>query len=228
MEIFENEEELYHHGIRGQKWGLRRYQNKDGSLTPAGRKRYMTDANFRAKYASNLPKTKPEESAAERHARLKKSTDANELYKYKSELSNEELRDRIQRIQLEQQLSTYVKKEPTKIEKAQKRIEDVTKKLNKVNEFAKSPAGKMIINKVKKEIGIETPKINNDYQKFLRDISSKTNEEVRDMLSRLKNERELEKLLGNANNTDSNNSGNPADRITPDQINRLRRLLDEN
>jgi len=31
--------ELYHHGIKGQKWGLRRFQNKDGSRTPLGRKR---------------------------------------------------------------------------------------------------------------------------------------------------------------------------------------------
>jgi hypothetical protein len=32
--------ELYHHGVKGMKWGRRRYQNPDGSLTPAGRKRY--------------------------------------------------------------------------------------------------------------------------------------------------------------------------------------------
>lgn len=31
--------ELYHYGIKGQKWGVRRYQNKDGSLTRAGKKR---------------------------------------------------------------------------------------------------------------------------------------------------------------------------------------------
>lgn len=32
-------EELYHHGIKGQKWGVRRYQNADGTLTEAGKKR---------------------------------------------------------------------------------------------------------------------------------------------------------------------------------------------
>lgn len=32
--------ELYHHGIKGQKWGIRRFQNEDGSLTEEGRKRY--------------------------------------------------------------------------------------------------------------------------------------------------------------------------------------------
>ena len=35
--------DLTHHGIKGQKWGVRRYQNKDGSLTAAGKKRYDFD-----------------------------------------------------------------------------------------------------------------------------------------------------------------------------------------
>lgn len=38
------EEVLMHHGILGMKWGIRRYQNKDGSLTAAGRKHIAKDA----------------------------------------------------------------------------------------------------------------------------------------------------------------------------------------
>ena len=40
------DEELYHHGIKGQRWGVRRYQNPDGSLTAAGVRRYGTVENF--------------------------------------------------------------------------------------------------------------------------------------------------------------------------------------
>ena len=37
--------ELYHWGIKGMKWGVRRYQNSDGSLTNAGKKRYYQEAD---------------------------------------------------------------------------------------------------------------------------------------------------------------------------------------
>ena len=38
--------DIEHHGIMGQKWGIRRYQNKDGSLTPEGKARYGNVENF--------------------------------------------------------------------------------------------------------------------------------------------------------------------------------------
>lgn len=47
---------LVHYGIKGQKWGIRRYQNPDGSLTPAGRQRYYDSGerkSLRTRYLEN-------------------------------------------------------------------------------------------------------------------------------------------------------------------------------
>ena len=48
MSMMNNREndELYHHGVKGQKWGVRRYQKKDGSLTPAGKERVQARNNI--------------------------------------------------------------------------------------------------------------------------------------------------------------------------------------
>lgn len=43
-----NQNELYHHGIKGMHWGIRRYQNPDGTLTAKGKQRYGTVENFNA------------------------------------------------------------------------------------------------------------------------------------------------------------------------------------
>ena len=49
--------ELYHHGIKGQKWGVRRFQNKDGSLTNAGRKRHNKIGVFQPVYSALIGAT---------------------------------------------------------------------------------------------------------------------------------------------------------------------------
>lgn len=80
--------EIYHHGITGMKWGVRRYQNKDGSLTPAGKKRYKSveeELKAREKVIKNKERAKEklaklEAKKAELDARekaLKDDTKAN-------------------------------------------------------------------------------------------------------------------------------------------------------
>lgn len=110
--------ELTHWGIKGQKWGRRRYQNSDGSLTAAGRERYGTKANFEKQY----PKDKAE-AVAKATSNVKKgakdvkdATDkvqnkmndkakAENKSKIKRDLSNmsdAELRDIVNRLNMEE------------------------------------------------------------------------------------------------------------------------------
>lgn len=77
--------ELYHHGIKGMKWGVRRYQNSDGSLTPAGKRR------------------------ADRQARKEAKAARKWAYKNRSILSEQELDAQIRRYQKERQFSSLSK-----------------------------------------------------------------------------------------------------------------------
>jgi hypothetical protein len=61
-----NNLELYHYGVKGMKWGVRRYQNTDGSLTPAGKARQLKDDYKNVGASKDL---------ARRHADFRKRTE---------------------------------------------------------------------------------------------------------------------------------------------------------
>lgn len=61
---YHNETELYHWGVKGMKWGVRRYQNKDGSLTSKGKKRYsrMSDDELRKEIYNQVKKERSKQT----------------------------------------------------------------------------------------------------------------------------------------------------------------------
>ena len=88
---YQNTDELYHHGVPGQRWGFRRYQNPDGTLTPAGRRRANKLAEKYAKVTGKKLIIK------------KRSVQGNEKPKPKtiSEMSDQEIQAKINRMRLE-------------------------------------------------------------------------------------------------------------------------------
>ena len=103
--------ELYlaHHGIKGQQWGVRRYQNPDGTLTEAGKKRYgdAVESTPRHKPSEARKKAQEEEKARkfeEKRQHALKTGNATEVLKYKDFSTQKELQDAIGRINTERTL----------------------------------------------------------------------------------------------------------------------------
>ena len=91
---------LMHHGIRGMKWGIRRYQNKDGSLTSAGRRRQLNNPFFIKK--SKAKKQKESNNTKKKDIKVNKKKNIKDM-------SNEELIERTNRMNLEKDYMNALK-----------------------------------------------------------------------------------------------------------------------
>ena len=123
--------ELYHHGIKGQKWGVRRYQNKDGSLTNAGRRRA---AKLENEYERVTGKKVSKLSGG--HSSDKKSV---------RDMTEDELREKTNRLRLEKD---YIEAQKNHIQTQQQLSALQPKKVNKGKELAEKMIKDVVAPKV--------------------------------------------------------------------------------
>ncbi len=125
-------EELYHHGIKGMRWGVRR------SPEQLGRK-------------ERREKRRREKERRE-HNELRKSTDAKKLYKNRSKLSDKELKNRINRLEMESKLQGYANPRHSSSKGG---IRDIAK--GKINAWIGGAIGAMAIGLITK--AVKSPKL---------------------------------------------------------------------
>ena len=117
---------LEHHGIIGMKSGVRRYQNKDGTLTNAGKMRYSTDGAAGSPAPNSVTGKKTDTSS-----------------KSVSEMSDEELRTRLNRINMEDQYNAAMaKRNPQKNQRVNKLVNDLAEQA--VRNFAQKGIEKLV------------------------------------------------------------------------------------
>lgn len=167
--------ELYHHGVKGQKWGVRRFQNKDGSLTLAGKKRALkmqnkytelsNDKRYRDKhgnltYAGRKKELKMKEKYSELTGkelrrvtpRTNKST-ADKSQRI-SEMTNAEIQAKIDRIRLENTLKSLTPAQTSRGEKFINDLKDTA--LSMIKDKGTRLIGDYIDKQLRDKLGLNT------------------------------------------------------------------------
>lgn len=217
-------------GVKGQKWGERNYQSKDGTWTRLGlerrraregngssgkkesyfakRKRIRVEKAEAAKAkkvaAKEEAKVKKEqaetETLEERRARVLKSTDPQELFKNREVLTTAEINERINRINTEAKLGELAEASKKGAMYYADQVLKYGNKINQVYEFTQKPVCKALA----KKMGIKTaePKPVN-YEEALRNINRMSNDQVQQLARRTTNERLIRNFVEDQRNRNS-------------------------
>ena len=165
---------LIHYGILGMKWGVRRYQNKDGSLTSAGKKRYSNNDNIKEAPQKNTEEPK------------KKSV---------KDMSDEELRREVNRMQLEQ---NYLRMTGQNIEKGKSAAEIALGKMKEsfVSTVAQKSGQILAERLVNSMLGVKdnkdnkdnSPKNNNSNKNDIKEVKDSLTKEINSLKKEIKKE----------------------------------------
>lgn len=153
---------LIHYGVFGMKWGVRRYQNKDGSLTSAGKKRYSNNDDIKEDPQKNTEEPK------------KKSV---------KDMSDEELRREVNRMQLEQ---NYLRMTGQNIEKGKSAAEIALGKMKEsfVSTVAQKSGQILAERLVNSMLGVKDNKDNKDNSSKNNNSNKNDIKEVKDSLTK--------------------------------------------
>ena len=152
------DDELYHHGIQGQKWGERRFQNEDGSWTQEGRERYgkgedpikkakleYKTEKYKMYLKSKEQRYKDKLASKEERERIKQQAKNDRyLIKEQSKIAKKE-EDKSKQAHTKEDLQEKIKKLDLQIE-YNKKLSEVEKPnsiMAKANRFLETPAGKI-------------------------------------------------------------------------------------
>lgn len=196
------ETELYHHGTKDQKWGVRLYQYKDGSLTPLGKLRYGSKGERLNKYK------KKKGSSNKKKIEKKKMSTTEPKPKSVSEMSDDELNKKIARMRLEDTYNELSAKRipPDKYKRAKSIAADLGEKA------VRSIGGKAIdsiASKVEKKLnGNNEDDTITDYN--FKDVTKVSDKKLDAAVKRLQKENQFTNAMNMKNGTASNTTNEQA------------------
>lgn len=148
---------ICHHGIKGQRWGIRRYQNSDGSLTSLGKRRME-------KLQSKKIELEKEEKMLIGDSVKKDELKERSRIKSTNEMTDDELRNKISRLGLEKQYRDYMRElYPSNSPRKKQNLIDGKKIVGEILTGSLTTVGKSVatnligagVNKFGKTIGFE-------------------------------------------------------------------------